>query len=147
MSPAVLLEFILSAREPFALLLVQGFAGFTEHEDLLYRLPAVLAGMIVWEAVAGDIYVGVHCGLLASEVDHTPVIYQLQHLFSCAMMQAMRKLAKVRKSRKLSQTALAAMLGTSQAAVCKWEKGVNKPHPSTLRRIVAALNCREAELV
>jgi transcriptional regulator with XRE-family HTH domain len=59
----------------------------------------------------------------------------------------MKKLAKVRKLRGMSQTALAAALRTSQANVSKWEKGHTTPRPNTLTRISQALCCKESELI
>jgi len=58
----------------------------------------------------------------------------------------MKKLAKIRKERGMSQTALAAALQTSQANVCKWERGTNVPRAATLTRIARALRVKEAEL-
>jgi transcriptional regulator with XRE-family HTH domain len=58
----------------------------------------------------------------------------------------MKKLAKLRRAKGLSQTALAAMLRTSQSNVCNWEWGKTKPRPNTVTRIAAALGCTEKEL-
>lgn len=71
----------------------------------------------------------------------------LQYYFCYVNIDPMKKLAKIRKQRGMSQTALAAALRTSQAAVCKWERGVNTPHPNTLTRIAQALACKEIELI
>ncbi len=59
----------------------------------------------------------------------------------------MKKLTALRKKRGLTQTELAAKLGTTAPAVCKWEKGVNQPHRSTIARLMVALRCKESELV
>lgn len=64
-----------------------------------------------------------------------------------AYSRHMKKLAKLRKLRGMSQTALAAALRTSQANVSKWEKGWTVPRPNTLTRIAQALACKENELV
>ena len=46
-----------------------------------------------------------------------------------------QRLKELRKSRRVSQRALAAALGVTQQAVGKWEMGRSTPDPATIARI------------
>jgi len=58
----------------------------------------------------------------------------------------MKNLATLRQARGLSQTKLAAKIGTSQANICKYENKQMVPRPETAKRIAAALKCKIEEL-
>lgn len=45
-----------------------------------------------------------------------------------------------RKEKKLSQTALAKMIGVRQADVCRWEKGKHEPTVETVIKICDSLD-------
>ncbi|MBI5042611.1 MAG: helix-turn-helix transcriptional regulator [Nitrospirae bacterium] len=51
-------------------------------------------------------------------------------------------LAEIRKKRKLTQTQVAAILGTSDAQIIRLEKGMANPTLRTLRKIANALGLR-----
>lgn len=51
-------------------------------------------------------------------------------------------LAEIRKKRKLTQTQVAAILGTSDAQIIRLEKGMANPRLKTLRKIANALGLR-----
>ena len=62
-------------------------------------------------------------------------------------MKKLLKLKEARKSRGLSQFALATRMGVDQPTVSKWERGARYPLPHTISAIAAALRCKETELV
>ncbi len=70
-----------------------------------------------------------------------------KYIFRGVFSHPMKKLAMIRKKRGLTQIQLATRMGTTAPAVCKWEKGVNQPHRSTIARLMVALRCKESELV
>jgi transcriptional regulator with XRE-family HTH domain len=61
-------------------------------------------------------------------------------------MKKLLKLKEARKSRGVSQFALAARMGVDQPTVSKWESGARIPFPHTIERIAKALKCKASEL-
>lgn len=57
------------------------------------------------------------------------------------------RLRQLRERRFLSQRDLAALAGVSQTTIVNIESGRNRPHPSTLRRLAAALEVGPEALV
>lgn len=62
-------------------------------------------------------------------------------------MKKVLKLKAARKSRGVSQVALATRMGVDQPTVSKWENGARFPLPHTLAAIAKALKCEPAELL
>lgn len=58
----------------------------------------------------------------------------------------MVRLKFLRKKAKITQKALAAAIGISQAAVCSWECNQSVPRASFLPLIAQALNCNVTDL-
>ena len=58
----------------------------------------------------------------------------------------MKKISKIRKSKKISQVELAKSVGVKQATISRIEKGVNKPSLDVIERIAEALNVCIIEL-
>lgn len=56
------------------------------------------------------------------------------------------RIKEFREQRGMSQVALAAAVGVSPPAVCKWEKGLADPSFTNLRTLVAVLGCTMDEL-
>jgi transcriptional regulator with XRE-family HTH domain len=54
----------------------------------------------------------------------------------------LRKIAEARKAARLSRTAVAARMGTSEAAVARLEAGAVDPKASTIERFAAAVGKR-----
>lgn len=54
----------------------------------------------------------------------------------------LRKIAETRKAAKLTRTAVAARMGTSEAAVARLEAGTVDPKASTIERFAAAVGKR-----
>ena len=52
----------------------------------------------------------------------------------------------MRKRKKLTQSELASMIGVSQQAVARWEKGDSSPTSNKLPKLARALNCKIEEL-
>jgi transcriptional regulator with XRE-family HTH domain len=62
-------------------------------------------------------------------------------------MKKVLRLKEARKTRDVSQCALATRMGVDQPTVSKWENGKRFPLPHTLTAIAKALKCKESELV
>jgi len=62
-------------------------------------------------------------------------------------MKKVAKLRTVRRSKKLSQAALAERIGCDQPSIYRWETGKVKPWPHTVQKLADALGCRPADLV
>lgn len=58
----------------------------------------------------------------------------------------MRRISKIRKSKKISQVELAESVGVKQATISRIEKGVNKPSLDVIDKIAEALNVTILEL-
>lgn len=58
----------------------------------------------------------------------------------------MSNLRKIRETLKLSQTALAELVGCTQGAIGHWESGRRNPDLKTCRQLVDALNGCGAEV-
>lgn len=56
-----------------------------------------------------------------------------------------KSLAEWRKSKGLSQTALADMIGKTQKTISQWETGKTEPYPSDLDKIHAVLKLRQTD--
>ena len=52
-----------------------------------------------------------------------------------------RQVAEQRRARRLSQSDLAELCGTTQSAIARLERGVRPPRLDTLARIANALDC------
>lgn len=59
---------------------------------------------------------------------------------------SMKNLSTIRRSKHLSQTALAEMVGVKQATISRIEKGVNNPSLAVAHAIAKALNVNVVEL-
>jgi HTH-type transcriptional regulator, competence development regulator len=57
------------------------------------------------------------------------------------------RLRELREDRMLSQSELAKMAGTTQAAISGFERGERKAQPRTVRRLAEALGVEPTELV
>ena len=57
-----------------------------------------------------------------------------------------QNLARIRKDRGLSQSALAEMVGVSYPRISEYERGVKSPLMTTVERIADALQCSLDEL-
>ena len=55
-------------------------------------------------------------------------------------MEFIQILKELMEKQKLSQTALAKMIGIKQSQVCEWLKGKSKPGYDNLKAICTALN-------
>ena len=63
-------------------------------------------------------------------------------------MQALNKrIARLRKKAKLSQTQLAKVVGVSRCAVSAWEVGRATPKARWLKPLAKALSCQITDLV
>lgn len=58
----------------------------------------------------------------------------------------MQKIRDLRLKKKISQSALAEMVGTTQAAVAMWETGYRTPRTDKLLALAEALGCSVADL-
>ena len=54
---------------------------------------------------------------------------------------------KIRRDRDITQKQLGELVGVTQQAVTKWEKGLAAPRVSMLPKIAAALDCSVGELL
>ena len=57
------------------------------------------------------------------------------------------KLRELRTRRVLTQQELAVASGVSKSTIVKFEQGLIRPHPSTLRKLAAALGVEAHELI
>jgi transcriptional regulator with XRE-family HTH domain len=57
------------------------------------------------------------------------------------------RLRALRQARLLSQTELAALIGSDASEVSRWETGTRRPHPRTMRRICDALGVEPSDLL
>jgi transcriptional regulator with XRE-family HTH domain len=58
-----------------------------------------------------------------------------------------RRLAAIRKRRRMSQMDLAVAIDMHYASVANWERGIKTPTPASLRKLARALRCRESALL
>ncbi len=57
------------------------------------------------------------------------------------------KLREIRERKFLSQQELADLMGTTKANISRLERNLQRPHPSTVRRLAEALGVMPEELV
>ena len=56
-------------------------------------------------------------------------------------------LAKIRKEKEMTQTALAEKVGVGDTAICNYEKGLREPNLDTLKKLATALEVTVDELI
>ena len=58
-----------------------------------------------------------------------------------------RRLREARKAADMTQTELGERIGSTKAAICRWENGTNTPNLGTVTRLAAALRTEAFELM
>lgn len=83
------------------------------------------------------------------DIFDTSLPMELQSVFAFAYSQGLQKskLAEKRRGKNMTQAKLAAIVGTTQKDISRWEAGLVNPSSISLKKLANALECSVDEII